>query len=47
MSNDRYIIKRGKFGLYFYDVDEEKDMTLEHVLGMINYLARRDSMEGR
>ncbi|BDI54995.1 MAG: hypothetical protein QIT40_gp37 [Lokiarchaeia virus VerdaV4] len=45
--NDRYIIKYGKFGAYFYDVDKNEDMTLEHVLGMINHLERRDSMGRR
>ena len=42
--NDRYIISYGKFGAYFYDIDRDKAMTLDHVLGMLNHLERISSM---
>ena len=41
---NRYIIKYGKFGAYFYDTDKKADMSLEHVLGMLNHLERMRSM---
>jgi len=44
MSDNRYVIKYGKFGAYFYDEDKKEAMTLEHVLGMLNHLERLRSM---
>ena len=42
--NDRYIIKYGKFGAYFYDVDKKEDMTLEKVSGILNHFERLESI---
>ena len=42
--NNRYTIKYGKYGAYFFDIDEQKDMPLDQVLDMLNYLGRADSM---
>lgn len=38
MTEERYIIKTGKFGCYFYDTGTEKDITLEEVRDMLNDL---------
>ncbi len=38
--NDRYEVKNGKFGAYFYDKDDNRDMTLEDVLEKLNALGR-------
>lgn len=43
-NNDRYSIENGKYGAYFFDNDKQEAMTLKHVLGMLNHLARMDSM---
>ena len=32
----RYELRVGKFGVYFYDSVEKKDMSLESVLELIN-----------
>ena len=44
--NDRYVIKYGKFGAYFYDVDNDNDMSLELVCNMLNHLERVESRGG-
>ncbi len=44
--NDRYEIKYGKFGAYFYDKDENTDMTLKDVLEKLNALGRIMSRGG-
>jgi len=36
ISGDRYQINTGKFGQYFYDCQEEKDMPLVEVLHILN-----------
>lgn len=33
---DRYIVKIGNFGAYFYDQQEKKDMTLDDVAALLN-----------
>ena len=43
-NNDRYTIEYGKYGAYFFDNDEQEDMPLKHVLGMINHLERTRCM---
>jgi len=34
---ERYIIRYGKFGAYFYDLDIKKEMTIDNVLFALNY----------
>lgn len=36
MSEERFEIKRGRFGSYFYDKKLEKDLDLNEVLNMLN-----------
>ena len=35
---ERYIIRLGKFGAYFYDINTKQDMTLEDVIHTMNNL---------
>lgn len=35
---ERYITRIGKFGVYFYDVNNQKEMTLEDVVNTMNNL---------
>lgn len=35
---ERYEIKYGKYGAYFYDKEKEHDMTLEEVRNKLNLL---------
>ena len=32
----RYILRFGKFGAYYYDSKEDKDLTLDDVLAILN-----------
>ncbi len=36
MSADRFILKVGKFGAYFYDNELKKDVDLKETLVMLN-----------
>lgn len=33
---NRYELKYGKFGAYYYDSETDKDLNLEDVLGLLN-----------
>jgi hypothetical protein len=33
---DRYVVKIGKFGAYFYDQDERKELSLDEVVAIMN-----------
>ena len=33
---DRYELRMGKFGAYYYDRKENKDLTLDQVLNLLN-----------
>lgn len=37
---DQYIIKTGRFGCYFYDQNNKKDVDLEEALSMMNELSK-------
>ena len=36
MSEERFIIKLGRFGAYFYDEELKKDIDLKQALKMLN-----------
>jgi hypothetical protein len=40
MKTERYIVKVGKWGAYFYDTIEDHDLTLNEVKVMLNHLNR-------
>ena len=37
----QYIIKIGRFGCYYYDQENKKDIDLEDALDMMNELSKR------
>jgi hypothetical protein len=43
---DRYVIKTGKFGQYFYDAKEETDMPLVEVLRLLNKTCELERLRG-
>lgn len=45
----QYVIKIGRFGCYYYDQENKKDIDLEEALDMMNELSKRKKnlREGR
>ena len=36
IDNKRYVLKDGKYGWFFYDIEMEKSMPLKRILGLLN-----------